>query len=186
MKKFYSFITSMPFAAFIFLALAFSMAVATFIESSYGTPTARALVYNTHWFEVLWGLFALNLINNMFRYRFFTRRRYTLGIFHVSFLVMILGGAVTRFISFEGVMHIREGQSADYILSTNDYFYAGFEGQEEVAQVRFSEVTPKQYSAKFDVNGKAVKVKAVGFIGRAGYRFCFFGTRSTGYAVGFV
>ena len=167
MKKFYSFITSMPFAAFIFLGLAFSMAVATFIESSYGTPTARALVYNTHWFEVLWGLFALNLINNMFRYRFFTNRRLTLGIFHISFLVMILGGAVTRFISFEGVMHIREGQSADFILSTNDYFYAGFDNQEKVSQVRFSEITPKQYSAKFHINGKSVKVKAVGFIENA-------------------
>jgi len=35
----------MPFMAFLFLALAFSMAIATFIESSYGTSTAFAVVY---------------------------------------------------------------------------------------------------------------------------------------------
>ena len=79
--------------AFIFLALAFSMAIATFVESSYGTPTARALIYNTHWFELLWALFAFNLLNNLFKYRFFTTRRITLGLFHVSFLVMILANS---------------------------------------------------------------------------------------------
>jgi len=167
MKKFYAFLTSLPFMSFIFLALAFSMAIATFVESSYGTPTARALVYNTRWFELLWGLFALNLANNMFRYRFFTSRRFTLGLFHVSFLVMILGAAITRYFSFEGSMHIRENQSANYILSSDDSFYAGFENQQKEKSVRFSELTPKQFSAKFDVNGLGVKVKAVGFIENA-------------------
>uniref|UniRef100_UPI003217A750 cytochrome c biogenesis protein n=1 Tax=uncultured Draconibacterium sp. TaxID=1573823 RepID=UPI003217A750 len=164
MKKLYSFVTSLPFMAFLFLALAFSMAIATFIESSYGTSTARALVYNRHWFELLWALFTLNLINNLIRYKFFTRKRFTLGLFHIAFIVIILGAGITRFFSFEGVMHIRENESANFILSSEDYFYAGFEGQEKEDVVRFSELTPKQYSAKFDVNGKKVKVKAVGFI----------------------
>ena len=150
--------------AFLFLALGFSMAIATFIESSYGTSTARALVYNRHWFEALWALFALNLINNLIRYNFFTRKRFTLGLFHISFIVMILGAAVTRYFSFEGVMHIRENESANFILSSEDYFYAGFEEQEKVKEVRFSELTPKQFSTKFDVNGQAVKIKVVGFI----------------------
>ncbi len=123
--------------AFLFLALAFSMAIATFVESSYGTSTARALVYNTRWFEALWALFALNLLNNLVKYKFFTRRRFTLGLFHIAFIVMILGAAVTRFFSFEGVMHIRENQSANFILSSNDYFYAGFENQEKVKKSSF-------------------------------------------------
>jgi len=153
--------------AFLFLALAISMGIATFIESSYGTSTARALVYNTHWFELLWALFALNLLNNLIRHKFFTTRRFTLGLFHISFLVMILGAAVTRYFSYEGVMHIRENQSADYIFSSEDYFYAGIENQEKEKKVRFSEITPKQFSAKFEVNELEVKVKAVGFIENA-------------------
>ncbi len=150
--------------AFLFLALAFSMAIATFVESSYGTSTARALVYNKLWFEALWALFALNLINNLVKYKFFTRKRFTLGLFHISFIVMILGAAVTRYFSFEGVMHIRENESANFILTSEDYFYAGFEGQTKVKEVRFSELTPKQFSTKFDVNGKKVKVKAIAYI----------------------
>ena len=131
--------------AFIFLALAFSMAIATFVESSYGTPTARALIYNTRWFEALWGLFALNLINNLFRYNLLNARRFTLGLLHISFLVMILGAAITRYFSFEGMMHIRENQSSNFILSSDDYFYASFGDQKKEKKVRFSELAPRQF-----------------------------------------
>jgi cytochrome c-type biogenesis protein CcsB len=167
MKKIYQFITSLPFMAFLFLTLAFSMAIATFVESSYGTPAARSLIYNTHWFEALWALFALNLLNNLFKYRLLTKRRFTIGLFHVAFLVMLLGAAVTRWLSYEGTMHIRENDSSDYILSTDDYFYAGWGDQEEVEGVRFSELTPRQFSAKFEVDGRDVKVKSVGYISHA-------------------
>lgn len=164
MKRLYEFITSLPFMAFLFLALAFVMAVATFIESAYGTPAARSLVYNTHWFEVLWGLFALNLVNNLLKYRFFSTHRITLGLFHIAFVVMILGAAVTRFFSYEGMMHIREGQSSSFIVSTEDEFYAAFGNDKKKDKVRFSEITPRQFSATLEANGKRLDVKAVGFI----------------------
>src|SRR5690554_3403910 len=167
MKKIYLFLTSMPFMAFIFLTLAFSMAIATFIESNHGTPAARSMVYNTWWFELLWGLFALNLLNNLIKYRLLNKRRFTIGLFHIAFLVMLLGGAITRWLSFEGVMHIRENESADFILSSKGYFYAGVDGDTKEKEVRFSELTPRQFSANFNVNGQKVKVKAIGFISHA-------------------
>ncbi len=163
MKKIYAFITSLPFMSFLFLTLAFSMAIATFVESSYGTPAARSLIYNTHWFEALWALFALNLLNNLFKYRLLTKRRFTLGLFHVAFLVMLLGAAVTRWFSYEGSMHIRENDSSNTILSSDATFFAGMGNQTEEEIVRFSEITPRQFSAKFDVNGQEVEVKTVGF-----------------------
>lgn len=153
--------------AFLLLALAFSMAIATFVESSYGTPTAQALIYKTHWFELIWALLALNLINNLLKYKFFTRKRFTLGLFHISFLVILLGAAITRYISYEGVMHIRENQSSNSILTTETYFYAGFENQQKERKVLFSELSPKQFTAKFDVNGQRVKIKSIGFIENA-------------------
>ncbi len=153
--------------AFLFLTLAFSMAIATFVESSYGTPAARSLIYNAFWFELLWALFALNLMNNIFRYRLLNKQRFTMGLFHLAFIVMLIGAAVTRYFGYEGTMHIRENSGTDYLLSTADYFYAGFNGQEEVEGVQFSEFTPNQFSAKFDVNGRKVKVKSTGFIADA-------------------
>ena len=153
--------------AFLFLAFAFSMAIATFVESSYGTPTALALIYKTHWFEAIMVLLAINLVNNFIKYRFYTRQRISMGLFHISFIVILIGAAITRFISYEGVMHIRENTSSDFITSTDSYFYAGFENQQKEKKVLFSELAPKQFSAKFDVNGTSVKVKAVGFIENA-------------------
>jgi len=163
MKKIYQFFTSLPFMAFLFLTLAFTMAIATFVESSYGTPAARSLIYNTHWFEALWALFALNLLNNLFKYRLLTKRRFTIGLFHVSFLVMLLGAAVTRWFSYEGSMHIRENDSSNTILSSDATFFAGIGNQTEEETVRFSEITPRQFSTKFDVNGQKVEVKTIGF-----------------------
>lgn len=157
----------MPFMAFLFLALAFSMAAATFIESSYGTSTAHAVVYGAHWFEVLWLLLAINLTNNLVKYKLFRKQKITLGLFHVSFLIMIFGAAITRYFSYEGMMHIRENQSSDFILSSSDYFYAGIENQEKDKKVKFSELSPKQFSANFNVNGEKIKIKSVGFIANA-------------------
>jgi hypothetical protein len=153
--------------SFLLLILAFSMAIATFVESNYGTPTAQALIYKTRWFELIWLLLVINLINNFIKYRFYTRQRIPMGLFHISFVVILIGAAITRYISYEGVMHIRENQSSDYIISTDSYFYAAFENQQKERKVLFSELAPKQFSAKFDVNGQPVKVKAVGYIENA-------------------
>jgi len=60
-------------------------------------------------------------------------------------------------------MHIRENDSSNTILSSDATFFAGINGQFEEEIVRFSEITPRQFSAKFDVNGRQVEVKTVGF-----------------------
>ncbi len=167
MKRIYSWLTSMPFMGFLMLALAFAMGMATFIESSFGTPAAQALIYKSRGFELIWALLALNLVNNLLKYRLFSMKRFPLGIFHVSFLVILLGAAITRYFSYEGVMHIREDSSANFILSSDNYFYAGFENQQKSEKVLFSELTPKQFSAKFDIEGEKVRIKTVGFISNA-------------------
>ncbi len=156
--------------AFLFLVLAFSMAIASLIESSYGAPTARALVYNTHWFEFLWALLSLNLINNLIKYKLFSKRKFTLGIFHVSFLVMILGAAVTRYFSYEGIMHIREHQSSSSILSSDTYFLAEYGNLQQKTKVRFSEFSPGQFRTTFTTNNGDIKVKSVGYIANAEQR----------------
>ena len=150
MKRLWSFITSMSFMAFLFLLVAFAMAIATFVESSYGTPTAQALIYKTRWFEAIWILLGINLVNNLIKYRFFTAKRITLGLFHISFLVIILGAAITRYISYEGVMHIRENESTNIILSSDNYLTVTIKKGNETRVVQqktfFSAITPNEFS----------------------------------------
>ncbi len=167
MKKIYSLITSLSFMAFLFIILIFSMAVATFVESSHGTAAARAFIYNAHWFEVVWALLALNLINNLVKYRLYTKKKLTIGLFHLSFLILLLGAGVTRYFGFEGVMHIREDQSAGSMRSSGGYFFAGLGEHQEREQVLFSELTPRQFSASFEPDGERIRVQSVGFISGA-------------------
>ncbi len=164
MKRIYHFLVSTSFMGFLLLVMAFSMAIATFIESSYGTPAAKALVYNTHWFELVFLLLGVSLIHNFIKYRQYTMKKLTVGIFHLSFIVIVIGAGITRYISFEGMMHIREGESSDYIVSSDSYFTVEANGQEASERVLFSELSPKEFSQKMEIEGQSVRIKSVGFI----------------------
>lgn len=108
---------------FILLAFASSIAVATFIENDFGTSTARALVYNSWWFELLIFIGIVNLSGIIITHKLYRKEKLTLFIFHLSFLVILIGAAITRFFGSEGVMHIREGESSQEILSENTYIF---------------------------------------------------------------
>ena len=48
---------------FVFAA---SMATATFVENDFGTQTARTVIYNAWWFELVMVLLGMNFIANIF------------------------------------------------------------------------------------------------------------------------
>src|SRR5512143_1363553 len=112
MKKIFNFLVSFPFMGFLLLVFAFSMGIATFVENSYGTEAAQGLIYKSWWFSLVLLLLAVNLGVNFVRYRLYTRQRIAVGIFHISFIVILIGAGITRYISFEGIMHVREGESS--------------------------------------------------------------------------
>lgn len=57
----------------LLLLYGISMAVATFVENDYDTPTAKTLVYNSTWFEILMLWLIVLFIANIKTYRL-TRR----------------------------------------------------------------------------------------------------------------
>ena len=121
MKRVLEYIFSMHSAIVLMLIFAFSIAVATFIENDYGTQTARALVYNAKWFEFLLFLLTINLISNILRYRMWQPKKRLIFIFHASFVVIFLGAAITRYVGYEGMMHIRENSSSSEIVSDRTF-----------------------------------------------------------------
>src|SRR5665648_845221 len=94
----------------------------------------------------------------------YTRKRIAFGLFHISFIIILIGAGITRFVSFEGMMHIREGQSSDFILSSDDYLEIKGGDQIVSEPVLFSELTAKEFNEKIVVDGRPVRVKSVGFI----------------------
>jgi cytochrome c-type biogenesis protein CcsB len=121
MKKVLSFVGSMKTMAILMLIFAFSIGYATIVENDYGTMTAKAEIYNARWFEGLLGLLALNLMYNIYRYKMYTIKKAPIFIFHTAFLVILIGAAITRFMGYEGTMHIREGMTSSSILSSAPY-----------------------------------------------------------------
>ncbi|MGD9557616.1 MAG: c-type cytochrome biogenesis protein CcsB [Mangrovibacterium sp.] len=167
MRKIVQFLISMPFMGFLLLVMAFSMAIATFIESSWGTDSAKALIYNTHWFELIFLLLGISLVANVIRYRSYTIKKLPVGIFHLSFILIVLGAAITRYVSFEGMMHIREGESSGSIISTDSYFTLSSGEQQIKKKVLFSELTPGAFDETLTVNGQEIRFKSVGFVKNA-------------------
>jgi cytochrome c-type biogenesis protein CcsB len=106
----------------LLLLYGISMAVATFVENGYDTPTAKTLIYNSKWFEILMLWLIILFAANIKTYRLTRREKWPLLVFHLAFMFMFIGGAITRYVSFEGQMPINETQTTNEIISDLTYF----------------------------------------------------------------
>ena len=130
MKMIINFVSSMKMMAVLMLIFAVASGYATFIENDYGTMTAQAVVYKARWFEVLLIVLAINLSINIVRFKMIQQKKILILLFHVSFLVILIGAAVTRYYGFEGMMHIREGHASNLLTSSDTYMKAVFTDKE--------------------------------------------------------
>jgi cytochrome c-type biogenesis protein CcsB len=104
----------------LFIVLAIAMAVATFIENDFGPESARTLVYNTRWFELLFLLLVVNLAGQIVTFRLYRKEKLTVMLFHAAFIVMVTGAAITRYTGYDGMMHIREGETTSLTWSSGN------------------------------------------------------------------
>lgn len=156
--------------AVLLLVFAFSMAYATFLENDYGTPTAKALIYEAWWFELIMLLLILNFIGNIGRYRLWKREKWPVLVFHLAFVLIFIGGAITRYISFEGTMHIREGETSNEIVTDKNFLKIQIEEKGDVLNYQdipyLMSPLHKDLEATYDFHGKQVKVVAKDYVQR--------------------
>ena len=117
-NRFIKFLSSMKFVVLLLLLFAFSIGYATFIENDFGTDSAKALIYNTWWFELLLIILGISLILNMIKHKVFRKEKLAILTFHLSFILILIGAGITRYMSYEGMMSISEGQSQNTFIST--------------------------------------------------------------------
>ncbi len=115
--------------AVLFLTFAIAMGVGTFIESKYNTDTARILIYNTKWFEAIMFIFMINFFGNIKRYQLLKKEKWATLLLHLSFVFIILGAFITRYISYEGMMPIREGAAENQIYSDKMFLTIFVDGE---------------------------------------------------------
>jgi len=156
--------------AVLLLVFAFSMAYATFLENDYGTPTAKALIYEAKWFELIMVLLILNFIGNIGRYRLWKREKWPVLVFHLAFIFIFVGGAITRYISFEGTMHIREGETSNEIVTDKNFFKIQIEEKGDVLNYQdvpyLMSPLHKDFNATYDFHGKEIKVVTKDYVQR--------------------
>ncbi len=129
LDKLKSLLFSTRLMAVLFIVFAASMGVGTFLEDAYGTTAARIWIYNTWWFEAIMVFFAINFCGNIFRYRLYKKEKWATLLLHLSFILIIVGAFITRYISYEGVMPIREGETTATFLSEKTYITIFLDGE---------------------------------------------------------
>ena len=156
--------------AVLLLVFAFAMAYATFLENDYGTPTAKALIYEAKWFELIMFLLILNFIGNIGRYRLWRREKWPVLVFHLAFILIFIGGAITRYISFEGTMHIREGETTNEIVTDKNFLKIQIEEKGDILNYQdipyLMSPLHKDLEATYDFHGKPIKVVAKEYVQR--------------------
>lgn len=172
MKKTTDFLFSTRLMSIVIVLFITAMATATFIENDYGTQTAKALIYNAWWFEVLMLLLTLNFIGNVFKYRLYKREKWPVFLFHIAFIVTLFGAFVTRYFGYEGMMLIREGSLSNVVLTDNTYvdvLVADENEQKDLLskKVLFGALSNNYFEINSDFRGKEFSVKFVDLIPNA-------------------
>ncbi|MDH3322501.1 MAG: cytochrome c biogenesis protein ResB, partial [Flavobacteriaceae bacterium] len=131
MKKILNLLFSTRLTAVLFIAFSAAMGIATFIENDFGTQSSKALVYNAWWFELIMLLFVINFYGNIKKYDLWQKSKISILLFHLAFIVIIIGAGITRYVSYEGIMPIYEGETTDIMLSDKAYFKVHIDDDKE-------------------------------------------------------
>lgn len=152
----------------LLVIFAFAIAYATFIENDYGTTTARVLVYNALWFEVLLFLLAANLVGSIFHHGLWSGKKPVVVLFHGAFLVILAGSAITRTTGFEGSLHIREGEMNNQLVTEATYVTVtatdGTDTLRLAREVLFSPYTSNRYKAYGEIGGRKLSLKNLKYV----------------------
>ncbi|RBP32745.1 cytochrome c-type biogenesis protein CcsB [Oceanihabitans sediminis] len=179
-KKISNILFSTRLTAILFVVFAVAMGVGTFLDAGMDTsptPYSRNLIYNTWWFEAVMVFFVINFVGNIFRYRLHKKEKWATLVLHLSFILILVGAFVTRYISYEGVMAIREGETENKFLSQKTYLIAYIDGDYEIdgvpqrlpieKEVDFSPRMKNNFEVHTDYNNQPVSIVLEDYIGGA-------------------
>jgi cytochrome c-type biogenesis protein CcsB len=166
--------------AILFLVFAASMAIGTFMDAGQETsptPYTRNLIYNTWWFEAIMLIFMINFIGNISKYRLWRKEKWATLTLHLAFILILIGAGITRYLGFEGMMAIREGETENVFLSQKTYVTAYIDGdymidglpQRKIVEkeVDFSPRLENSFKVEESYNGQPVTFELEKFIASA-------------------
>ncbi|HLV40574.1 cytochrome c biogenesis protein CcsA [Xanthomarina sp.] len=171
MKYIYRLFSSSVLALVLLLIFAVSMAAATFIENDFGTDTAWIKIYDALWFELVMVGLALCFLANTFKYNLWRKEKWAVLLFHLAFIVIIIGAGITRYDSYGGIMRIREGQSSSTIISDKNYLQVhisnGNKTRHLQKKMEFSPLNNNNFSIDTDIEDTPITISLKEFVADA-------------------
>jgi len=177
LDKFSKILFSTRLTAILFIVFAVTMATGTFMDAGQDmspTPYTRNLIYNTWWFETIMVFFVINFCGNIFRYRLYKKEKWATLTLHLAFIFILVGAAITRYVSFEGMMPIREGATENTFLSQKTYIttqiYGDYKVNDKIQMkvledvVDFSGRLDNNFKIETDYNKQPVTIELEKFI----------------------
>ncbi len=158
--KHLKFLFSGAFMGVLLIVFAIAIGYATFIENDYDAITARIYVYNARWFEVLLLFMIVNFSGMIFTKQLYRKNKINILIIHLALIIIIIGAAITRYVSFEGQMRIREGETTNVFKSRDTYLNVqitnGKETLNYIDKVMLSPMRDQLYKNKYQIGGDQI------------------------------
>ena len=171
MNRIFKIFSSSALALILLLLFAVAMAVATFIENDFGTATAWKLIYDSWWFEMVMLGLGISFIFNIFKYNLWSLKKWPILLFHISFILILIGASITRYASYGGIMRIREGASSNLIISSNNYIHIHLSDGKTTKtiskQLSFSPISDNDFTINTAINDIPVSISYNNFIADA-------------------
>lgn len=158
---------------FLYCAIVVVLAVATFVENSYGTRFVTENIYHTAWFCALWAALAVCSVSFLVIRGMW--RRVPVALLHASFVVILAGALATFLTSNKGMLHIRKEMPADaYIIpERGTMMRLPFKMQLDSFVVECYQGTeaPSDYISYVSVDGEKARISMNNIFAKDGYRF---------------
>ncbi|MGP1484935.1 MAG: cytochrome c biogenesis protein CcsA [Campylobacter sp.] len=149
--------SSYVFVTFMLIVLAIGAATATFIESIYDTQTAKILVYEARWYEIVMLLLTISLSVIIIKTKMW--RRFGAFVLHLAFIVIIAGAFLTRYFGYEGVLHVRQGQTQDEMISVKPYLQIRVGDEIFEHYLNMAQIGNNDFSISQNINGENFVIK---------------------------
>lgn len=171
MTKLYRLFSSPILAISLLFVFGTAMAVATFVENDFGTATAWKVIYDSWWFEMVMLGLGVCFLMNILKYKLLRKEKWAVLLFHLAFIVILIGAGITRYNSYGGIMRIREGASSNTIISDANYLrvqlFDGGMTKVVKKKLEFSPISDNDFTISTDFKGKTITVSHNRFIADA-------------------
>ncbi|MCQ2959480.1 MAG: cytochrome c biogenesis protein CcsA [Bacteroidales bacterium] len=103
---------------FLYIFVTSILGIATVFEALYGTPFISTYCYQSSWFFALWTV--LGIWGGIYLFKRKLWKRPAAILLHTALIVILIGAGITWIWGEKGIMHIREGETQQNFVQTND------------------------------------------------------------------